>query len=50
MATIFVEGLGNVEIQGDTPTAEERIAIENALGSSSTDIKEQETVKKDLES
>ena len=50
MATIFVEGLGNVEIQGDTPTAEERAAIENAFGSSSTDIKEQETVKKDLES
>ena len=43
MATIFVEGLGNVEIQGDTPTAEERTAIENALGSLSTDIKEQET-------
>lgn len=31
MATIFVEGLGNVEIQGDTPTAEERAPICTAL-------------------
>jgi len=37
MATIFVEGLGNIEIQGDKPNAEEKAAIENALGLSSTD-------------
>ena len=34
MATIFIEGLGEIEIQGDTPNAEELNAIENALGSS----------------
>ena len=32
MATIFVEGLGEIEIQGDTPNAEEESAIADALG------------------
>tara|TARA_R100001591_G_scaffold111593_1_gene123307 strand:- start:1382 stop:3409 length:2028 start_codon:yes stop_codon:yes gene_type:complete len=32
MATIFVEGLGEVEIQGNTPNAEEQQAIAKALG------------------
>ena len=32
MATIFVEGLGKVEIQGNTPNAEEQEAIAKALG------------------
>jgi len=39
MSTIFVEGLGEIEIQGDTPTSEERTAILNALGQS-TDTEE----------
>ena len=42
MATIFIEGLGEIEIQGDTPNAEELNAIENALGSS-TDTTTTET-------
>ena len=41
MATIFVEGLGNVDIQGDTPTEEEQQAIIDALGIPSTDIEDQ---------
>ena len=32
MATIFVEGLGEVEIQGNIPNAEEQAAISKALG------------------
>ena len=42
MATIFVEGLGEVQIQGDTPTAEEELAISEALGLS-TDTTTTET-------
>ena len=40
MATIFVDGLGEVEIQGNTPTPEEAQAIIEALGASTetTDI------------
>ena len=41
MATIFVEGLGNVEIQGEVPTKEEQQAIIEALDTSSTDIENQ---------
>jgi len=32
MATIFVEGLGDVQIQGNIPNAEEQEAIAKALG------------------
>ena len=35
MATIFVEGLGNVDIQGDTPTEEEQQSIIHAIGNPS---------------
>ena len=42
MATIFVEGLGEVQIQGDIPTAEEKLAISEALGLS-TDTTTTET-------
>ena len=42
MATIFVEGLGNVEIQGEVPTKEEQKAIIDALGIPSTDIEDQD--------
>ena len=31
MATIFVEGLGNIEIQGEVPTKEEQQTIMDAL-------------------
>jgi len=48
MATIFVEGLGNIEIQGDVPTKEEQQTIMDALGGTddpialpSTDIEDQ---------
>ena len=46
MATIFVDGLGEVEIQGDTPTAEEQEAIIKALGATTgtTDTTETEEV------
>ena len=48
MATIFVEGLGNIEIQGEVPTKEEQQTIMDALGGTddpialpSTDIEDQ---------
>ena len=41
MATIFVEGLGNVEIQGEVPTKEEQQAILEALETPSTNIENQ---------
>ena len=44
MATIFIEGLGEIEIQGDTPNAEELNAIENALGSSTNKVTDAPTV------
>ena len=43
MATIFVDGLGEVEIQGDVPNAEEQKAIIKALGVT-TDTMETEEV------
>ena len=44
MAIIFIEGLGEIEIQGDTPNAEELNAIENALGSSTNKVTDAPTV------
>ena len=46
MGIINVEGLGQVEIQGDTPTAEEQEAIIKALGATTdtTDTTETEEV------
>ena len=41
MATIFVEGLGNIEIQGEVPTKEEQQTILKALETPSTDIENQ---------
>ena len=41
MATIFVEGLGNIEIQGEVPTKEEQQIILKALETPSTDIENQ---------
>ena len=41
MGTIFVEGLGNIEIEGDVPTKEEQQAIVDSLSTTepaSTDI------------
>ena len=41
MATIFVEGLGEIQIQGEVPTREEQQTILNALETTSTDIENQ---------
>ena len=47
MATIFIEGLGEIEIQGDTPTAEEQEAIIKALGATTDTIDTTETEEVD---
>ena len=41
MGTIFVEGLGDIEIQGEVPTKEEQQTILEALETPSTDIEDQ---------
>ena len=45
MGTITVEGLGQVEIQGDTPTPEEEKAIIEALGGEDTEEDETQEFK-----
>jgi len=46
MGTVIIEGLGEIEIQGDTPTAQEQEAIIKALGATTdtTDTTETEEV------
>ena len=44
MATIFIQGLGEIEIQGDTPTPAEEKAIADALGLSTNKVTDAPTV------
>jgi len=42
MGIVNIEGLGEIEIQGDTPTAEEEKAILEALGATTDTIETEE--------